>query len=164
MMLVGAGGGGNMDRTMADETGQRYRGGPHRGGSRSAPYPVSRLAPPCELVDLAREIQRADDVIGARVSGQLAVIAEQIRTLQDQARAILEQTRRDQELHRVPCAVQRRPGQVYHLYRRDDGSRYFALLSPEDWGGRPPHRHEGAYRLEADMSWRPVEQQGAGDN
>ncbi len=136
---------------------KRYRGPNHHGPDRSAPYPVSRLAPAVELVDLAQEIARADEVIRARSNAELRLIAEQIRSLQAKAREILEAAQRDQDLHRIPCSCRRVPGKVYHLYRRDDGSRYFSLLSPADWGGHPPHTHQGAYRLEPDMRWTPVE-------
>ncbi len=133
--------------------GKRYRGPNHQGADRSAPYPLSRLAPAVELVDLAQEIARADEVVAARANAELRLIAEQIRALQQRARQVLEEAERDQALHRVRCHCRRIPGKVYHLYERPDGERYFSLLSPEDWGGAPPHQHCGAYRLEADMRW-----------
>lgn len=36
---------------------------------RSSPYGMSRLAPAWELVDLVREVERADAVVGAVVGG-----------------------------------------------------------------------------------------------
>ena len=116
-------------------------------------YPVSRLAPPMELVDLAKEIQTADQLIGTRVSAKIQVIAEQIKSLQKKARTILEQARQDHELHRVSCSFKKKVGKTYHLYRRKDGSLYFSMLSPQDWNNQSPHTFEGSYRLEADMSW-----------
>lgn len=110
------------------------------------------------MVDVAREIQQADQVLGAVVGNKLEVIAHQIRQLQERAREILDEAHRDSELHRARCNFQKRPGHVYHLYRRDDGSLYFSMLSLEDWGGAPPHRYEGSYRLEPDMSWTPAEE------
>ena len=124
---------------------------------RSSRYGMSRLAPAWELVDLVREVERADEVVGAVVGGQLSVIVEQIRMLQGQARRILERAVESRDLHRVACNFERVPGGVYHLYRRPGGELYFGLLSPEDWGGRPPHCWEGSYRLERDMSWTSVE-------
>ena len=124
---------------------------------RSSPYGMSRLAPAWELVDLVREVERADEVLGAVASGQLAVIVEQMRVLQGQARRILERAVESRDLHRVACNFERVPGDIYHLYRRPGGELYFGLLSPEDWGGNPPHCWEGSYRLERDMSWTSVE-------
>ncbi|MFW6051917.1 MAG: DUF2452 domain-containing protein [Myxococcota bacterium] len=143
---------------MADDDTSRYEGRKHEGPDRSSPYPVSRLAPPMDLVDAAREIQKADETIRSHVGSKLRVIAEQMRALRDQAEAVMQEAQRDADLHRATCQFQKRPGRVYHLYRKQDGSLYFSMLSPEDWKGAPPHEHAGSYRLEADMSWTPVEE------
>ena len=127
----------------------------HEGDARSAPYPVSRLGATVDLVDLAQQIAKADSHINTRVSAKLQLIADQIRYLQDEARAVLEGAQRDQELHRAQCNFKRIPGRIYHLYGRSDGSSYFSMLGPEEWGGTPPHPFKGSYRLENDMSWTP---------
>lgn len=169
---------------MSDErdTGKRkYEGGRHQGEARSAPYPVGRLGAEVELVDLAREIDQADALLRISATSGLRAIAEQIRQLRRQARTILEETRRNQLLHRARCNFQRKPGKIYYLYldangdeTRDDLGKglaevleeggdagrttaYFSMLSPADWRGRPPHQFHGAYRLENDMSWTAVE-------
>lgn len=121
-------------------------------------YPVSRLAPPFTLVDLAREIAHADEMLSNRAGSKLEVIARQVRLLQEQAQEILEQTRRDQQLHRARCSFQKKPGQIYHLYRDRRDQPLLSLLSPADWRGRPPHRFEGSFRLESDSSWTPVDE------
>jgi hypothetical protein len=124
----------------------------HDGPASQSPYPVSRLAPAFQLVDVAREIQLADSMLSEMVAGKLEIIAEQIRNLQAQARAILSKAEVDAALHRATCRFNKRPGQVYHLYERADGRSYISMLSPAEWG-TPPHRHCGGFRLEADMSW-----------
>ena len=136
----------------------------HRGADHSAPYPVSRLAPGFGLVDLAREIEQADQMVSGRLGAQLQVIAEQVKALQAQARAVLEQARADQRLHHARCAFRRIPGHIYHLYEEADGSLAFSMLSPEDWNGHPPKSFLGSYRLESDMSWTPAEQTGQQDD
>ena len=124
----------------------------------SNPYPMSRLAPPFELVDLAQQIAAAETMVDARASGQLQVIAEQIRALQQQARSVLAKARQDQELHHAECSFKRIPGKVYHLYRRTNGRCYFSMLSPQDWGAQPPHAFVASYRLEADLSWTNLQE------
>ena len=124
----------------------------HHGPDSTSPYPVSRLAPAFQLVDVAREIQQADSMLSEMVGSKLELIAHQIRSLQEQARAILEKAELDAAMHRATCRFQKRIGQVYHLYERPDGRRYVSMLSPEEWG-TPPHRHAGSFRLEPDMSW-----------
>lgn len=142
----------------SDDEYTRDEGGKHEGPKHSSPYPLSTLSAPHDLVDVAREIQKADETIKTAAGSKLKVIAKQIRALQDEAHGILQGAQRDAELHRARCHFKRRPGHVYHLYRKDDDSLYFSMLSPDDWGGEPPHRHEGSYRLEADMSWTPTDQ------
>ncbi|MGF1468010.1 MAG: DUF2452 domain-containing protein [Sandaracinaceae bacterium] len=142
---------------MADE--KRAEGpGTHLGPARTSPYPVSRLAPPHDMVDVARQIQEADRMVGAVVGGKLEVLARQIEAIQRQARELLARARRDVELHRAACNFVKRFGHTYHLYRRGDGTAYLSMLSPADWGGSPPHPHEGSYRLEPDQSWTPVDE------
>ncbi len=152
-------------RPMSDEH-TRYSGPNHQGPSNTSPYPLSRMAPAFDLVDGAREIQRADAVIGTVTSEKLGMIAEQIRALQDQAREVLARAQRDAELHRAECRFQKVPGQVYHLYRDesyDPPRHYFSMLSPEDWRGSPPHPYAGSYRLENDASFSSVEEMAARD-
>jgi hypothetical protein len=118
---------------------------------------VSRLAPAFDLVDMAKEIAQADDMIAATATAKLQVIVEQMRALQAQARAVLEESRRNRDLHRVQCGFQRIPGKTYHLYRREDGTEVFSLLSPADWRGRSPYAFVGSFRLEVDRSWTPLD-------
>ncbi len=134
------------------------KGDVHQGAARTAPYPVSRLGAPVDLVDLARQIAAADSHINTRVSSKLQVIADQIRYLQDEARSVLDTARRDQALHHAQCNFKRIPGKIYHLYMRADGSKYVSMLGPDDWGNTPPHEFKGSYRLENDMSWTPEDQ------
>lgn len=136
----------------------------HRGGDHSAPYPVSRLAPAFAAPDLAAEVARAEAMLSARTGAKLRVIADQIKALQAEAHKVLQEAREEQALTQAECAFQRRPGQVYHLYRRADGSRYFSLLAPADWQDDPPHPWVGSYRLEPDHSWTPAAHLGQPDD
>jgi hypothetical protein len=122
---------------------------------KNARYPLSRLSAKHELVDVAAEIAKADATVSHVAVAKLRIIAEQIRMLQAQAAEVLDDARRTAELHRARCSFQRRPGQVYHLYRAADGERYWSILSPTEWG-TPPDAFEGSFRLEADASWTPL--------
>lgn len=130
--------------------------GRYRGPAASAPYPLSRLAPSFALVDVAREIQLADETIATMTSGKLVVLAEQIRALQDKARALLEKARTDAELHRARCAFEKKPGGIYHLYTEPSGTRWFSLFGPDEWRTGAPPGYAGSFRLEADQSFTPV--------
>ncbi len=145
-----------------DDTFRKHGKGAHEGAAHAAPYPLSRLSASHDLVDVAREIRDADASLGNVTVAKLRVIAEQIRSLQAQAAAVLDEAREASELHRAACSFKRRPGHVYHLYRRPDGARYWSMLSPDEWG-TPPDAFEGSYRLEVDMTWTRVEDLEARD-
>lgn len=140
---------------MADDALTRYPGSNQVGIAHASPYPTSRLAPVHDLVDAAKQIAEADAMLGAVANGKLQVIVDQIRALQSQARDVLAAAQRDAELHRAACNFRRRPGAIYHLYAKPDGSQYFSMLAPADWG-TPPHAFVGSFELLADMSWRNV--------
>ena len=126
--------------------------------ARTSPYPHSRLAAPHDLVGMAQEIERADSMVRAVTGGKLAQIARQMRALKEEAERTLAAAERDADLHRIRCAFQKRPGQIYHLFGRVDGSRYFSMLSPDEWGNSVPHQYCGSFRLEADMSFTPMDE------
>nr|XP_045004849.1 uncharacterized protein C1orf50 homolog isoform X3 [Jaculus jaculus] len=113
----------------------------------------ARKAQQCQRLR-ARE---ADEFIRANASNKLTVIAEQIQHLQEQARKVLEEARRDADLHHVPCNMVKKPGNIYYLYRRESGQQYFSIISPEEWGTSCPHDFLGAYKLQHDLSWTPYE-------
>ena len=131
--------------------------GRYEGPSHAAPYPLSRTAPSYDLVDVAAQIQRADQTLATMTGGKLGVIAEQIAKLQEQARMLLDKARRDSELHRVRCSFEKRPGGEYHLYRKDDGELWFSRIAPDEWLTPRPQTFEGTYRLELDMSFTRID-------
>uniref|UniRef100_G1N4S6 Uncharacterized protein n=1 Tax=Meleagris gallopavo TaxID=9103 RepID=G1N4S6_MELGA len=97
-----------------------------------------------------------NEFVRANACNKLTVIAEQIRCLQEQARKVLEDANRDADLHHVACNLVKKPGNIYYLYRRESGQKYFSILSPKEWG-TSPHEFLGAYKLQHDMSWTPFE-------
>jgi hypothetical protein len=139
---------------MSDED----KGPIHGGDARSSPYPTSRLAPAFQAPELAEELARAESMLSARTTAKLRVIADQIKSLQAEARKVLDEARDEQALNQAECAFKRVPGHTYHLYRKDNGGSFFSMLSPADWRGAPLHRFLGSYRLEVDYSWTPAEQ------
>lgn len=131
--------------------------GRYQGPSSAAPYPLSRMAPAFDLVDVAKEIRNADQTIATMTTGKLKLLAEQIRSLQEKARVLLEKAHVDAQLHRARCNFQKTPGGVYHVYEDEDGSRWFSLFGPTEWRTGAPHGYVGSYRLEADQSFTRLE-------
>ncbi|KAK0057202.1 hypothetical protein Bpfe_013295 [Biomphalaria pfeifferi] len=124
----------------------------HLVNSKRTNKPSSAL----DLVDLARAVQKADDFTKANASSKLTIIVDQIRFLQNQARKVLEDARRDTALHHAACNFVKRPGSMYFLYERGSGQSYLSMVSPQEWGTSCPHTFLGAFRLEFDQSWTPI--------
>ncbi|XP_049520345.1 uncharacterized protein C1orf50 homolog isoform X2 [Dermacentor silvarum] len=87
--------------------------------------------PRTDLIELARQIETADDFIKANVSNKLTVIAEQVQFLQKQAQHILEEAQLNTRLHHAACNFKKVPGSIYYLYKRPNGQEYFSMIKPE---------------------------------
>lgn len=111
-----------------------------------------------DLIELAQEIQKADDFVKSTTYSKLQMIAEQIRFLQEQAKQVMLEAQQNNRLHHVACNFKKIPGRMYYLYQKPSGQEYFSMLSPEEWGSSLPHKYIGSYRLEFNMSWTPTEE------
>ena len=135
----------------------KYKGENIREPHHCSPYPLSRLSPGMELVELARETSDADDALTLQATAQLRLLAEQVEELREKARKILVQTRENQELHRARCSFSRKAGQSYHLYRKKSGSLVFSMIAPDEWTSEPPFVFVGTYLLQADKTWKKID-------
>ena len=77
------------------------------------------------------QIKKADDFTKASACNKLQVIAEQVKFLHDQARRILEEAKQGEDLHHLACNFKKIPGNVYYLYQRPSGQKYFSIISPQ---------------------------------
>ncbi|XP_003976215.2 uncharacterized protein C1orf50 homolog [Takifugu rubripes] len=121
-------------------------------------YQTNRAGDPLDLVALASQVQKGDDFIKANACNKLTVIADQIRYLQEQARKVLQDAKRDADLHHAACNIVKKAGNIYYLYQRPSGQKYFSIISPKEWGPSCPHPFINAFKLQHDMSWTPLEQ------
>jgi len=107
-----------------------------------------------DLVELAAQVQKADQFTRATAGSKLTVIAEQVRFLQEQAKKVLEDARLNALLHKTACNFKKVPGKTYYVYkqRANPDEEMLSMISPEEWGPGGPE-YVGGYRLEFDMSW-----------
>ncbi|XP_075995969.1 uncharacterized protein C1orf50 homolog [Genypterus blacodes] len=94
---------------------------------------------------------QADDFIKAKAYNKLTVIADNMRYLEEQAKKVLEEAKQDDDLHHAACNIVKIPGNMYFLYQRLSGQKYFSIISPQEWGPSCPHQFVGAYKLQHDM-------------
>ncbi|ELU01640.1 hypothetical protein CAPTEDRAFT_174027 [Capitella teleta] len=119
-------------------------------------YMTNKKSSPQDLVELAHQVSKADEFVRANAGNKLSLIAEQIKYLQEQARKVLEEAKKDADLHHAACNIVKKPGTTYNLYKRESGQAYLSILSPEEWGPACPHEYVGSWRLEFDQSWTPL--------
>merc|ERR1712213_187792 len=107
-----------------------------------------------DLVELAAQVEKADQFTRATAGSKLTVIAEQVRFLQEQAKKVLEDARLNALLHKTACNFKKVPGKTYYVYkqRANPDEEMLSMISPEEWGPGGPE-YVGGYRLEFDMSW-----------
>merc|ERR1711872_782979 len=107
-----------------------------------------------DLVELAAQVEKADQFTRATAGSKLTVIAEQVRFLQEQARKVLEDARLNALLHKTSCNFKKIPGKTYYVYKqkKNPDEEFLSMISPEEWGASGPE-FVGGYRLEFDMSW-----------
>lgn len=44
---------------------------------------------------------------------------------------VLQEAKRDADLHHAACNIVKKPGTIYYLYQRPSGQKYFSIISPK---------------------------------
>lgn len=83
------------------------------------------------LVITRNFIFKADNFVFHAAHGKLKIIEEQMAFLRKQAMQILVETKINSVLHSLPCNFSKKPGHVYSVYQKSDGSYQFSMISPE---------------------------------
>lgn len=111
-----------------------------------------------DLETLIEALKQSETNVENTAYNKLQVIAEQIKFLQKQAHDILSEARKDSDLHKIPCNFVKTPGQMYHLYQRPTGDKFWSMVSPEEFGTSNRNEHLGSFRMEADRSFTRADQ------
>ncbi|CAH0556462.1 unnamed protein product [Brassicogethes aeneus] len=114
-----------------------------------------------ETMELAETHSKSQTFIQSNAQNKLEIIGRQMKSLQDLMVNVLSESKLDMDLHNAACNFVKKPGQIYHLYKKESGQKYFSMLSPNEWGSNAPHQFLGSYKLEADQSWTKA---GEGQN
>eukprot|EP00118_Oscarella_pearsei_P008906 m.48245 g.48245 ORF g.48245 m.48245 type:complete len:150 (+) comp33863_c1_seq5:654-1103(+) len=110
-----------------------------------------------KAIEAVRKTYSPASPIRAFLQSRQPIMQLLIIFLQNLAQEVLENARRDAQLHHAACNFQKRPGKIYYLYEKPNRQTYFSMISPEEWGSSP-HLYIGGFRLEMDMSWTPVDE------
>ncbi len=69
----------------------------------------------------------------AAVYSQLKLILQQANMLKQQANMIINEALVNEDLHNISCKFKKISGKTYHLYQKEDGDKYFSMISPTEW-------------------------------
>lgn len=122
------------------------------------PYSSRTLDPPISIIDQAKEIEKAEEMLKNNVNNKLDVILKQIRLLKEEAKSIIENANLDMKLHQAACNFTKIPGETIHLYEKNDNTLYFSRLSLKDWNNSAPHKYLGSYRMNIDKSFEKIDE------
>ncbi len=125
----------------------------HNGPVQATPYPLQRISPP--IMPLLAEAQANASIttISSTLNTKLSLLTEQILHLQSVGEELIKKFQRDSDLHNVQCSIIKRPGTVFYLYKRQNDTQFFSIISPNEWSGLFKFDFLGSYLLEADMTW-----------
>ena len=86
---------------------------------------------------------------------KLKLLVKQAELLKEQIKDVINEGVLNQNLHEVKCNFQKKSGQTYYLYKKNE-TYYFSLLSPEDWNDDPPNIFINAYYYDYDKSFQMI--------
>lgn len=125
----------------------------HEGPPQATPYPQSRLSPPITPHSLSTVAETSISTVKMSLEGKLKIVTDQIKHLQKLGENLIMEAQSNIEMHNIPCSIAKKPGDVLHLYTREDGSQFLSIISPGEWGGMFTLSYLGTFKLEHDMSW-----------
>ncbi|HOJ63898.1 MAG TPA: DUF2452 domain-containing protein [Spirochaetota bacterium] len=119
--------------------------------------PTRTSDPKISIVDQAKEIEKASEILTLKVNSKLEVILKQIKFLQEEAKKIINEAYQDIELHKVRCSFEKKPEEIIYLYKDDKKDLFFSRISPEEWGEMINYEYLGAYKMRIDRSFEKID-------
>jgi len=104
-------------------------------------------------MDKGRMKGRAVAAMYEQTDMQLIQIKEQIDLLAQQARKLQDRVRISEEIYLADMSFEPLIGRIYFLYRRAGGESLLSMVSPAEWGKRPPFTFVAEVKMLADHTW-----------
>jgi hypothetical protein len=88
---------------------------------------------------------------------QLNQLKQQIEVLISQAQTIHDRISVSESIYTAEVGFKANISQICFLYERANGKRVLSLVSPEEWGTKPPYRFVAKVSLLSDHTWDVLE-------
>lgn len=108
-------------------------------------------------IDKGRVKGRAVAAMYEQTDLQLAQIKEQIDLLAEQAHKLQQRVQLSEEIYQTDMNFEPLIGRIYYLYRRSTGKTVLSMVSPEEWGSKPPYTFVAKVKMLADHTWDVLE-------
>ena len=84
---------------------------------------------------------------------QMEQIKQQIELLATQAKQLQDRVLISEEIYSADINFEPIISRTYYLYRRSSGKSLLSMVSPAEWGAKPPYTYVATVRLLGDHTW-----------
>ena len=88
---------------------------------------------------------------------QLDQIRAQIELLARQANEIQQRMSVSERIYEAEMNIDPIVSRTYYLYERSNGKNVLSLVSPAEWGPKPPYNYIATVKLLGDHTWEVIE-------
>ena len=77
----------------------------------------------------------------------------EIEELEQEFKKLVETAADNELIYQANIRFNPKVGEVYHLYRNDDGETWVSMIDPDEWGKGYEFEFLGSFRLATDSVW-----------
>ncbi|NJB85626.1 hypothetical protein GGR26_001371 [Lewinella marina] len=121
------------------------------------PYAHERGAAVVKPVDRGKITGLAMTAMYEQTNQQLDQIRAQMELLAAQANEIAHRMSVSERIYEAEMNIDPIVNRTYYLYERSNGKSLLSLVSPAEWGPRPPYHYLATVRLLGDHTWEVIE-------
>ena len=121
------------------------------------PYAHERGGATVKPVDRGKITGLAMSAMYEQTDMQLDQIRAQIELLARQANEIQQRMTVSERIYGAEMSIDPIVSRTYYLYERANGKNVLSLVSPAEWGPRPPYDYIATVKLLGDHTWEVVE-------
>ena len=125
------------------------------------PYAHERGGTTIKPIDKGKVKGLAMSAMYEQTDMQLDQIRAQIELLARQATEIQQRMTVSERIYAAEMNIDPIVSRTYYLYERDNGKNVLSLVSPAEWGSRPPFSYIATVKLLGDHTWEVVERREA---
>lgn len=125
------------------------------------PYAHERGGATIKPVDRGKLKGLAMSAMYEQTDMQLDQIKAQIELLARQANEIQQRMTVSERIYEAEMSIDPIVSRTYYLYERTNGKNVLSLVSPQEWGPRPPYHYIASVKLLGDHTWEVIERREA---